>query len=144
MLKFVQTVKKMVVAALILMLLIAVILGTVALGRTLVLQILEPPFMLLDTRVLFDIFGLFLVILIGIELLKSMMLFLGEDRVNPELVAEVAIIALCNKIITLDLKDVPGATLLGVAAMLIGLAAAYFVFRKMNSERNPNEMPKSG
>ena len=144
MLKFVQTVKKMVVAALILMLLIAVILGTVALGRTLVLQILVPPFMLLDTRVLFDIFGLFLVILIGIELLKSMLLFLGEDRVNPELVAEVAIIALCNKIITLDLKDVPGATLLGVAAMLIGLAAAYFVFRKMNSERNPNEMPKSG
>ncbi len=135
MLTFVERIKKLIISALILMLLIAVILGTVTLGWTLVRRILEPPFLLLDVATLFDAFGLFLVIVIGIELLKSMMLFLSEDRIQPELVAEVAIIALCNKIITLDVKAVSGDDMLGIAAMLLGLAASYYAFRKTNPGR---------
>ena len=142
MLKFVTIVKKLVIAALILMLLISVVLGTIALGRSLMSHIMEPPFLLLEVPVLFDAFGLFLVIVIGIELLKSMMLFLSEDRIAPDLVAEVAIIALCNKIITLDMKDTSGDTMLGIAAMLIGLAASYFVFRSKGAEQRPNPESK--
>jgi len=69
-----------------------------------------------------------LVILIGLELLKVLKIFLIEDKIKPELVVEVAIIALCNKIITLDMKHTSSDVLLGIAAILVGLSIGYFFF----------------
>ncbi|MBA3632569.1 MAG: phosphate-starvation-inducible PsiE family protein, partial [Acidobacteria bacterium] len=42
-------------------------------------------------------------------------MFLTEDRIKPEIVVEVTVIALCNKVITLDLKHTDGIVLLGIA-----------------------------
>jgi len=68
-------------------------------------------------------------------------MFLTEDKIKPEMVVEVAVIALCNKIITLDIKHTTGDVLLGVAAMLVGLSVGYFVlrFRTMNKKPLANE-----
>jgi hypothetical protein len=48
-------------------------------------------------------------------------MFLVKDKIKPEMVIEVVVIALCNKIITLDTKHTTGDVLLGLAALLIGL-----------------------
>jgi uncharacterized membrane protein (DUF373 family) len=56
-------------------------------------------------------------------------MFLAEDKIRPEMVVEVAVIALCNKIITLDAKHTSGDVLLGIAAILVGLSIGHFVFR---------------
>ena len=106
--------------------------GTCELARILIVDMLRPPILLLDLPTVFDIFGLVLVILIGMELLKSMKMFLTEEKVKPELVIEVAMIALCNKVITLDVGHLPGAIPLGIAALLVGLSAAYLVLRRMS------------
>jgi uncharacterized membrane protein (DUF373 family) len=45
-------------------------------------------------------------------------------------VIEVAIIAVCNKIVTLDLKSYEGFTIVGLAALLAALALGYYVFSK--------------
>lgn len=127
MLRFVTAIERWIVRALIVLLLISIVLGTLALGRVLLMEITRPPILLFDIPTLFEAFGLFLVILIGIELLRSMTMFLTEDHIKPELVVEVAVIALCNKIITLDLKHTSGELLLGLAVMFIGLSAAYYV-----------------
>ena len=65
-----------------------------------------------------------------------MKMFLVKDKINPEMVIEVVVIALCNKIITLDTKHTTGDVLLGLAALLIGLSFGYFVlrFRTLNKE----------
>ena len=130
MLKIVQFVEGIIVRLLIWLMLLAVTLGTIELGRVLITSIVRPPFLLLDISELFDAFGLFLVILIGLELLKSMQFFLAEKRIKPEMVIEVAIIAVCNKIITLDLKHTGADLLLGMAALLVGLAATYFMLQR--------------
>jgi uncharacterized membrane protein (DUF373 family) len=135
MLKVVDTVKRLIVRILIVLLLIAIVLGTFELAWVLIVDLIEPPHFLTDVHTLFDWFGLFLVILIGIELLKSMTVYLAEDRVQPELVVEVAIIALCNKIITLDVKTTSGLSLVGIATLLVGLAATYFVVRPPRGTR---------
>lgn len=127
--KFVDAVERVIVRVLIVLLLIAIILGTVELARVLLVELMAPPYFLVDVPSLFDAFSLFLVILIGIELLRSMTIYLSEDRIQPELVVQVAVIALCNKIITLDLKSTPGISLVGIATMLVGLAAIHFAFR---------------
>lgn len=84
---------------------------------------------MLDISKVFESFGLVLVILIGMELLKSMKMFLVDDKIKPELVVEIAIIALCNKVVTLDTKHIAGDILLGMAALLVGLSVGYFVLR---------------
>jgi uncharacterized membrane protein (DUF373 family) len=137
MLKIVQSVEGIVVRVLIWLMLLAIVLGTIELGRVLFAAIIHPPFLLLDISTLFDAFGLFLVILIGLELLKSMQFFLSEKRIKPEMVIEVAIIALCNKIITLNLKTTAADSLLGMAALLIGLAAGYYILQRR--PETPNE-----
>ncbi|MEJ7699346.1 MAG: phosphate-starvation-inducible PsiE family protein [Pyrinomonadaceae bacterium] len=141
MLKIVDSIEKFIIRALIIMMLAAILLGTIELGRVLILEIFAPPFFLLDITRLFEGFGLLLVILIGVELLKVLKMFLTEDKIKPEIVVEVAVIALCNKIITLDIKHTTGDVLLGLATLLIGLSFGYFVlrFRAVDKELSAKE-----
>jgi uncharacterized membrane protein (DUF373 family) len=133
--RVVTAIERTIVRVLIVLLLISIMLGTVELARVVITELMEPPYFLIDVRSLFDAFSLFLVILIGIELLRSMTIYLSEDRLRLELVVEVAVIALCNKIITLDLKAIPGTSLVGIATLLAGLAAVHFAFRPAPTER---------
>ena len=132
--KLVEKIEAFVIYVLIAMLLVAVILGTVQLGNSLVQSILQPPFLLIEPQTLFSSFGLFLIILIGLELLKLLKLHLLHHKLRPEVVIEVAIIAVCNKVVTLDLKILEGVTLLGLAALLLALSAGYYVFARTRGE----------
>ena len=136
MLDTVDFIEKFVIRVLILMLLLAIVLGTCELGRVMIYDIIRPPFVLLDIPTVFELFGIILVILIGMELLRSMKMFLTDDSVKPELVIEVAMIALCNKIITLDVSHLPEGIPIGIATLLLALSAAYFVLRRVNGERS--------
>jgi uncharacterized membrane protein (DUF373 family) len=132
MLKLIHLVEGFIIRVLICLMLLAISLGTIELGRVLFSAIMSAPIMLLDITKLFDAFGLFLVILIGIELVKSMQFFLTENKIKPELVIEVAVIAVCNKVITLDLKHTEAGVLLGMSTLLIGLSASYFILQQRN------------
>ncbi len=136
MLHVVEQIEKLIIRALIILLLLAMVLGTIELGRVTVLEVFAPPFLLLDISKIFEGFGLALIILIGLELLKVLKLFLLEDKIKPEIIVEIAVIAICNKIITLDTKHTSGDVLLGIAAILVGLSIGYFVlcFRASNTE----------
>jgi len=68
-------------------------------------------------------------------------LFLAKDKIKPEMVVEVAVTALCNKVITLDAKHTPGDVLLGIAALLVALAIGYFVFRFRTSNKEAFQKP---
>jgi uncharacterized membrane protein (DUF373 family) len=130
MLKMVEWIERFVVSVLILLLLIAIIMGTINLGSVVVTEVIEPPYLQIETSRLFEMFSLFLIILVGLELLRSVKSYLVHGDIKPEIVVEAAIIALGNKLITLDVKQVAPEMLLGLAAVLLGLAALYFVLRR--------------
>ena len=134
--KSVEKIETFIIYVLIAMLLVAVILGTVQLGNELLQTILQPPFLLVEPEALFVSFGLFLIILIGLELLKLLKLHLLHHQMRPEVVIEVAIIAVCNKVVTLNPKDLDAGILLGLAALLLALSAAYYVFAKARGEND--------
>ncbi len=71
MLKVVDLIEKFIIRALIILLLMAMVLGTLELSRILIVEIIEPPFLMLDISKVFEGFGLALVILIGLELLRA-------------------------------------------------------------------------
>jgi uncharacterized membrane protein (DUF373 family) len=128
--KLVERIETLLVWALIAMLLVSVALGTLELGRALVEHLLNPPVLFIDPETLFQSFGLFLIILIGLELLKVLKSHLSHHGIDPRVVIEVAIIALCSKIVTIDVSELPAETLIGLAALLLGLSAGYFAFSR--------------
>lgn len=119
--------EKVIVFSLIMMMMIVVFLSTLELAYILINDIVSSPVFLLGIDELLDIFGFFLLILIGVELLETIRAYLQEHVVHVEVVIEVALIAIARKVIILDLKEITSETLIGIAAIVVALALAYFL-----------------
>lgn len=105
-----------------------VVLSVAELGWVLVKDVVSPPVVFLDIAELLDLFGIFLLVLIGVELLDTIKTYAHEGVIRAEMVILVAMLAIGRKIITLDLKEVSGLSLLGIAAIITALAIAYRSF----------------
>jgi uncharacterized membrane protein (DUF373 family) len=121
--------EKVVVFSLIAMMALIILLSTVELGWIILKDIITPPYVLPGITDLLDIFGFFLLILIGIELLETIRAYLAEHVVHVEIVLEVALIAVARKVIILDVKEYPSLTILAIGALILALAVAFFLER---------------
>ena len=65
---------------------------------------ITPPIILLEINELLEIFGFFLLVLIGVEILETIKAYLLEKVVHVEIVLEVALFAIARKVIILDLE----------------------------------------
>jgi len=119
--------EKVIVISLVVMMMVVIFLSTIELAYIIIVDIASPPFFLIEIDELLDIFGFFLLILIGVELLETIRDYLKEHLVHVYVVIEVALIAIARKVIILDLKEITSETLLGIAAIVIALALAYFL-----------------
>ena len=123
--------ERLIIGALIVMMGVVVLLSTVELGWLIIKDILTPPVVLLEIDELLDLFGFFLLVLIGLELLETIRSYLVEHVVHAEVVVEVALIAIARKVIILDVKELPSLTLVGIAAIIATLAGAYYVIKRL-------------
>ena len=132
MLKFIETFEKVIVYMLIGMMSIVVLAETLELGWIIVRDLISPPFLLLEVNELLAIFGFFLLVLIGLELLESTRVYLVRGVVHGQVVLEVALIAVARKVIILDIEKYDGLTLLGFAGLILGVAVAFhFIMRNL-------------
>jgi len=76
-----------------------------------------------------QLIGLFLTILIGVELLEAIKAFLKEEMVHVEIVVLVAIIAISRKVIVWEISSIGYMDLIALALMLLALAATYWVIK---------------
>jgi len=130
MLELLKRFEKVITGTLVVLMAIVVLLATIELGWIIVKDVITPPVLLLEIDELLDIFGLFLLVLIGVELLETIKAYLKDNVVHFEVVLTVAMIAITRKVITLDVKDLPAMTLVGIAAIIMALAAAKYLFRR--------------
>jgi uncharacterized membrane protein (DUF373 family) len=121
--------ERLAVGALVILLMATILFGTVVVAWSLAEDLLHTRELVAEPRVLFDIFGLFVAVLVGVELLKILRHLLLAHEVNTALVVQTALMALCNKVITLNLSDASWTTLLAVAALILSLAAAVYALR---------------
>jgi len=128
--EFLTWFERAIIAGLILLMAITVLFSALDLVVLLVQELLAPPCFLMDVNELLDTFGLFLLVLIGLELLETFKAYLAEHVIHVEVVFMVAMIAIARKVIILDVKDVPSATLLGIASIIITLSGGYYLFRR--------------
>ncbi|MDW7646063.1 MAG: phosphate-starvation-inducible PsiE family protein [Desulfuromonadales bacterium] len=123
--------ERLMIKALMIMMAIVLGLATLDLGWLIIKDILEPPLFLLSIEQLLEIFGLFLLVLIGIELLETIIkTFQTQGQPHYEVVLSVAIIAIARKVIILDLQEVDSWVMLGIAAIILALTAGYFLMKR--------------
>ncbi|MBE7380232.1 MAG: phosphate-starvation-inducible PsiE family protein [Leptolyngbya sp. SIO1E4] len=79
-----------------------------------------------------DIFGLFLSVLIALEILENITAYIRKHVVQVELVIATALTAVGRKLIILDLEKVPGLSLVGLAIALFALSISYLIVRTVH------------
>ena len=125
--KFVGKAQAVIVRVLMLLLLVVVALSTVHLGVLIAQEIWKPPRFLIVVPALLELFGYFLLVLIGVELLETLRGYIRHSDIRLRVVLEVALIAAARKVITLEPTATPGLTLFGIAALILALGVAYYL-----------------
>ncbi|MBW4540590.1 MAG: phosphate-starvation-inducible PsiE family protein [Myxacorys chilensis ATA2-1-KO14] len=82
-------------------------------------------------KTLFSIFGLFLNVLIALEILENITAYLKHHVVQAELVIVTSLIAVARKIIILDLEKTAGLDLIALASAILALSVSYWIIRKV-------------
>jgi uncharacterized membrane protein (DUF373 family) len=139
MVDYVKKFERVMTTLLLTMMAVVVVLAVADLAWLLITDIISPPLVLLDVDELLDVFGAFLLVLVGIELLETLKAYAREREIRAEVILLVAMIALARKIITLDVEAVSSVSLLGIAAIIVALGIAYYLIRQthVRATRSP-------
>lgn len=129
--------EKVMIQILMVMMAFVLALSIIDLGWSIVKDVTEPSYLLLDINALLGLFGLFMLVIIGIELLETIMkTYSSPGQQHYEVVLSVAIIAIARKVIILDIGTIDSISLIGIAAIIISLTAGYY-FMKMAGSKQP-------
>jgi uncharacterized membrane protein (DUF373 family) len=131
--RFIGRFERVVILGLMSLLMMIVAVATVELGLLLFKDLSSARLLLLDMEETFDLFGFFLLVLMGLELISSLKSYIRFGVVRGDLVIEVALIAITQKIIILDTSRYGGMSLLGLAALILALAIAFWLVRTVYS-----------
>jgi uncharacterized membrane protein (DUF373 family) len=90
----------------------------------------DPYPLLIKTEELYAIFSMILIIIVGYELFKSLYIILHSNQMPVKSITKVAAIAMANKVITLNLKEIEPIELFGISTIIIAIGLSYFLFHK--------------
>lgn len=124
--KILALLERVIIIVLIIFMSFTVIVSTIELGVVLSTELLKPPKYLLNIEELLEIFGFFMMVLIGLELLEIIKTYVKETVLHVEICFLVAMIAIARKVIILDIKSVTPLSLLGIAAIIVALAIGFY------------------
>lgn len=135
MLKILDRVRKYIAIALLGLMAIIVVSATLEVAYQIVINIFEPPGFFIGVQDLFGVFGLFLMVLIGLELMTSIQMYLDHNSIHAELMLLVAITAITRKIVILDATKIDPMIMFGIGAVIIALALGYYLVRRSSVEQ---------
>lgn len=135
-LRFSERFENFIVLVLLVALMVVVLLGTIGLLWMIAATLYEKIVIVGFTDanftmpLLHEVFTGFLMILIGLELMKTIVMYLDKHVVHVEVVLSVALIAIARHVIELDLKSAPPLSLIGTGVIIFALAMGYFYFKR--------------
>lgn len=128
-------VERLFAVALLVLMGIVVASGILEVAYVVMTEIFQPPGFFLGVDDLFDIFGLFLMVLIGLELMTSIEMYFKENIIHAEIMFLVALTAVARKVVILDAKSIDPMTVFAIAALVIALAGGYYFLKKIDAPR---------
>jgi|SRR5436190_2006783 len=117
-------------------LMVVVTIGTLGLLVMIVVSLIERAEtmeisdMKFTMPLLHEVFTGFLMILIGLELIKTIVMYLDDHLIHVEVVLSVAMIAIARHVIDMDLNTAPPLSLIGTGAVILALAVGNYYFKK--------------
>ncbi len=135
---FFDKVEKYIAVALLGLMAIIVASATVEVAYVVATNIYKPPGFFIGVEDLFQIFGMFLMVLIGLELMTSIRDYLRDSRIHAELMLLVAMTAVTRKVVILDAGEIDPMMMFGIGFMIIALAVGYYLVRRSSVEPKPN------
>ena len=136
MFKVLEYFEPILIKILIVMMAVVLVFSTIELGSIIVEDVAAPPFLQITLKGVLEVFDLFMVILIGLELLESIKAYLDQQTFRIEVILVVAMIAIARKIIVLDIKKVETLTIFGIAAVVLALAVSYYLISRSRVTKN--------
>ena len=132
--------ERAIVLVLLALLMLVVLYGTIGLvimvGWAMIERAHDPQFQL-SMPLLHEVFSGFLMILIGLELMKTIVMYLDEQVIHVEVVLSVAMIAIARHAIDVDYTNVPALSMIGIGAIIIALAGGYYFFKRADALKDP-------
>jgi uncharacterized membrane protein (DUF373 family) len=128
-----QKVERVIAMALLALMGLVVISGVLEVAWVVLNDLFQPPGFFLGVDDLFDIFGLFLMVLIGLELMTSIEMYLDSNTIHAEIMFLVALTAVARKVVILDAKTIDPMTVFAIAALVLALSAGYYFIKKTNA-----------
>jgi uncharacterized membrane protein (DUF373 family) len=111
---------------------VVVVSGVLEVAWVVANDLFQPPGFFLGVEDLFDIFGLFLMVLIGLELMTSIEMYLKDNTIHAEVMFLVALTAVARKVVILDAKTIDPMTVFAIAALVIALSGGYYLLKRKN------------
>jgi uncharacterized membrane protein (DUF373 family) len=128
-----QHFEQFIVLVLLLLLMIVILYATVGFVVLIVSEMMEKLRIReihITLPLLHEVFAGFLMILIGLELMKTIAMYLDERVIHVEVVFSVAMIAIARHAIDVNFNNVQPLAMIGIGAIIIALAVGYFYFKK--------------
>lgn len=124
--------EKFIAGILVILMGFVVLSATLELGYTLVKHFIEPPGpgLFIGLKELLDLLGMFMLVLIAVELMASIFMYLEDRTVYLEMMFLIAITAMTRKIVTLDTKTIDPVSVIGLAAIIAALVGGYYVVKR--------------
>ncbi|MCT0252781.1 MULTISPECIES: phosphate-starvation-inducible PsiE family protein [unclassified Synechocystis] len=130
-LSLLRTFEKLVSKLLAICLIVVIFVAVFDLFKVLIVELRGEPFGFFN-RTLIEIFGLFLNVLIALELLENITVYLKDNVIQVELVIITAIIAVARKIIIFDFGKYEGLDLLALGFAILCLAVSFWMVKRLN------------
>jgi uncharacterized membrane protein (DUF373 family) len=128
--------ERIIVRSLVVLLMVVVTVSTIELGWILLRDLMKWDKLALDVEEMLELFGFFLLVLIGLELITTLKAYMTAGVVHGEVVLEVALIAVAQKIIIFDASRANGITVIGLAVLILSLAASFWLVRAASRRRD--------
>lgn len=123
-------IERIIAIALLVLMGIVVASATVEVAYEIVTGLMDPPGFFLGVSELFEVFGLFLMVLIGLELMTSIHMYLDDQKIHAEMMFLVALTAVTRKIVIMDSSAMDPMLVFSIGFLVITLASGFYLIRK--------------
>ncbi|MDO9275435.1 MAG: phosphate-starvation-inducible PsiE family protein [Lutibacter sp.] len=142
--KIIKISERIIIYILIALMAVVLIISAVEVG-IIVVRELSNPFesngIILDINGLMEIFGFFLIVLIGLELFETVKLYLKENVFHGEVILLVSLIAVSRKVIVLDYTKEDPLTLFAIASLIAAISLGYYLIKKTIKKDETKNIP---
>lgn len=132
--KYINRFQTIIIKAVIVMMALVILSATLEIGWIVIRDMLNPPVFLIGVDQILDVFGLFFLVIIGIELLETVKMIIVESSMNVDVIILVGVTAIVRKVMIIDIKNTDPFFLMGLGVLIIALAAAYYLISSSEKE----------